>query len=57
MVVPEKVAECIYRHYEAIMKTRRSERAKRAAKTARERGHVPFGGKTGNQKRRESVSE
>lgn len=33
IVVPDKVAKAIYRHYDQIMKTARSERAKKAAET------------------------
>ncbi len=33
IVLPNKVAETIYRHYKAIMEVRRSDRGKRAAET------------------------
>lgn len=37
-VLPQKVVEAIYRHYENIMKTRRKVRAQRAAQTRKLKG-------------------
>ncbi len=45
IIIPTRVAKTIFRHYDEIRKRRRSERSKNAAKTSKERGHVPFGGK------------
>jgi len=53
--IPTKVARTLFRQYTAIMKARRSARSKRGSETARARGHVPFGGKTGNRKERNPV--
>ncbi|MCK9599413.1 MAG: hypothetical protein M0R06_10255 [Sphaerochaeta sp.] len=38
IVLPRKVAETIFSHYEAIMKQRRSMRSKHAAETRRKKG-------------------
>lgn len=42
IVLPARVAQAIYSQYQAIMKKRKSIRAKRAAETRREKGIVPF---------------
>ncbi len=42
LVIPHRVTESIYRHYEAILKVRRKQRAKNAAETRKQKGIVPF---------------